>query len=319
MQRRTLTAILVAIAGAVTVVTFALVADSSAQYLPQDPEYNDVEYWQSNGYEYCVKYDPVDTPYLVPAAPEGGTWDLLIIKAGAGDQANQLIDDPAVGTTYEHSSDKDISHVILCVVTYPPPTTTSTTSTTTEPTTSTTEVTTSTTEATTTTEPTTSTTEPTTSTTEPTTSTTEPTTSTTEPTTWTTEPTTSTTEATTTTTEPTTSTTEATTTTEPTTSTTEATTTTEPATTTTAEVLGTTTIVTVPGDTSVPTTTPPAAPPATVAGATISRSGGGTGQPAPQALAATGLELDRLVTSMLFIAGGVLVIGLARRARRRQG
>ena len=237
MQRRTLTAILVAIAGAVTVVTFALVADSSAQYLPQDPEYNDVEYWQSNGYEYCVKYDPVDTPYLVPAAPEGGTWDLLIIKAGAGDQANQLIDDPAVGTTYEHSSDKDISHVILCVVTYPPPTTTSTTSTTTEPTTSTTE----------------------------------------------------------------------------------ATTTTEPATTTTAEVLGTTTIVTVPGDTSVPTTTPPAAPPATVAGATISRSGGGTGQPAPQALAATGLELDRLVTSMLFIAGGVLVIGLARRARRRQG
>ena len=284
MQRRTLTAILVAIAGAVTVVTFALVADSSAQYLPQDPEYNDVEYWQSNGYEYCVKYDPVDTPYLVPAAPEGGTWDLLIIKAGAGDQANQLIDDPAVGTTYEHSSDKDISHVILCVVTYPPPTTTSTTSTTTEPTTSTTEVT-------TTTEPTTSTTEPTTSTTEPTTSTTEPTTSTTE----------------------------ATTTTEPTTSTTEATTTTEPATTTTAEVLGTTTIVTVPGDTSVPTTTPPAAPPATVAGATISRSGGGTGQPAPQALAATGLELDRLVTSMLFIAGGVLVIGLARRARRRQG
>ncbi len=305
MQRRTLTAILVAIAGAVTVVTFALVADSSAQYLPQDPEYNDVEYWQSNGYEYCVKYDPVDTPYLVPAAPEGGTWDLLIIKAGAGDQANQLIDDPAVGTTYEHSSDKDISHVILCVVTYPPPTTTSTTSTTTEPTTSTTEVT-------TTTEPTTSTTEPTTSTTEPTTSTTEPTTSTTEPTTSTTEPTTSTTE-------PTTSTTEATTTTEPTTSTTEATTTTEPATTTTAEVLGTTTIVTVPGDTSVPTTTPPAAPPATVAGATISRSGGGTGQPAPQALAATGLELDRLVTSMLFIAGGVLVIGLARRARRRQG
>ncbi len=305
MQRRTLTAILVAIAGAVTVVTFALVADSSAQYLPQDPEYNNVEYWQSNGYEYCVKYDPVDTPYLVPAAPEGGTWDLLIIKAGAGDQANQLIDDPAVGTTYEHSSDKDISHVILCVVTYPPPTTTSTTSTTTEPTTSTTEVT-------TTTEPTTSTTEPTTSTTEPTTSTTEPTTSTTEPTTSTTEPTTSTTE-------PTTSTTEATTTTEPTTSTTEATTTTEPATTTTAEVLGTTTIVTVPGDTSVPTTTPPAAPPATVAGATISRSGGGTGQPAPQALAATGLELDRLVTSMLFIAGGVLVIGLARRARRRQG
>ena len=305
MQRRTLTAILVAIAGAVTVVTFALVADSSAQYLPQDPEYNDVEYWQSNGYEYCVKYDPVDTPYLVPAAPEGGTWDLLIIKAGAGDQANQLIDDPAVGTTYEHSSDKDISHVILCVVTYPPPTTTSTTSTTTEPTTSTTEVT-------TTTEPTTSTTEPTTSTTEPTTSTTEPTTSTTEPTTSTTEPTTSTTE-------PTTSTTEATTTTEPTTSTTEATTTTEPATTTTAEVLGTTTIVTVPGDTSVPTTTPPAAPPATVAGVTISRSGGGTGQPAPQALAATGLELDRLVTSMLFIAGGVLVIGLARRARRRQG
>ena len=249
MQRKNVLALLIALGGVAVVGTLALVADSSAQYLPQDPEYNNVDYWQSNGYEYCVKYEPVTTPYLVPPAPEGGEWDLLVIKAGAGDEANQLIEDPLAGNTYDHSSGKDISHVILCVVTYPPPTTTSTTTTTTEPTT-------------TTTEPVTTTTEPVTTTTEP------------------------------------------------------VTTTTEVVTTTTAEVLGTTTIVTVPGDTTPPQ--PSAPPPVAVAGATVYRSGG-TVQAPPQALAVTGLEVDRLISALLMVAAGGLLIGLARRARRRQG
>ncbi len=257
MQRKNVLALLIALGGVAVVGTLALVADSSAQYLPQDPEYNNVDYWQSNGYEYCVKYEPVTTPYLVPPAPEGGEWDLLVIKAGAGDEANQLIEDPLAGNTYDHSSGKDISHVILCVVTYPPPTTTSTTTTTTEPTTTTTEPV-------------------TTTTTEPTTTTTEPVTTTTEP----------------------------------------VTTTTEVVTTTTAEVLGTTTIVTVPGDTTPPQ--PSAPPPVAVAGATVYRSGG-TVQAPPQALAVTGLEVDRLISALLMVAAGGLLIGLARRARRRQG
>jgi len=146
-------------------------ASGADSYLPQDPQYNNVSYWQSQGYEYCVKYEPVTTPYSVPAPVGGGTWDLMIIKAGAGDDANQLVSGPTAGGSYGHSSGKDISHIILCVV-LTPTTTTSTTTSTTVPTTSTSqpEVSGSTTIATTTTVPTT--TEP--STTVPVTTTTTP-------------------------------------------------------------------------------------------------------------------------------------------------
>jgi len=78
-------------------------------------------------------------------------------------------------------------------------------------------------------------------------------------------------------------------------------------------VLGSTTIATVPGG-----TTPPAAqPPATVAGAVVTRSGG-TSQVPTQELATTGLDADRLATSVLLIGAGMVLVGLARRARRRQ-
>ncbi len=124
-----------------------------------DPELNKASYWvdyfTQQGYEdvKCTKYEPVSTPYILGDAPEGRTWLAIIIKAGAGDDANQVIMSPAPGP-YSHSSGKDNSHVIVCSV----PKETHTTTTTTPPTTSTTPPTTSTT--TTTTPPTTSTTTP---------------------------------------------------------------------------------------------------------------------------------------------------------------
>ena len=127
-----------------------------------DPELNKPSYWvdyfTQQGYEdvECTKYEPVSTPYILGDAPEGRTWLAIIIKAGAGDDANQVIMSPKPGE-YSHASGKDNSHVIVCSV----PKETHTTTTTTPPTTSTTP-------------PTTSTTPPTTSTTPPTTSATTP-------------------------------------------------------------------------------------------------------------------------------------------------
>jgi hypothetical protein len=55
-----------------------------------------------------------------------------------------------------------------------------------------------------------------------------------------------------------------------------------------------------------------------VAGATITRSSG-TSQAPPRELASTGVDGDRLAAALLLFAGGLVVLGLARRARRQQG
>jgi len=162
------------LAGAFGLATSAVAASMSAPSAVGaangvDPELNKPSYWvdyfTQQGYEdvECTKYEPVSTPYILGDAPEGRTWLAIIIKAGAGDDANEVIMSPKPGE-YSHASGKDNSHVIVCSV----PKETHTTTTTTPPTTSTTP-------------PTTSTTPPTTSTTPPTTSTTPPTTSATTP------------------------------------------------------------------------------------------------------------------------------------------
>ncbi len=86
-------------------------------------ESNQVDFWCEDG----MKFEPVSTPYVVPAPPAGATWTLLVLKAGT---ENQTIAKPVVGQAYSHSNGKDISHVILCYEEEVPP---STTTTTTEP------------------------------------------------------------------------------------------------------------------------------------------------------------------------------------------
>ena len=82
---------------------------------------NHVDFWCETG----VKYEPVDTPFVVPPPPAGQTWTLLVLKAGSGPDQNQEIPNPTVGTGYFwQTGEKDISHAILC---YEPLTTTTTT------------------------------------------------------------------------------------------------------------------------------------------------------------------------------------------------
>ena len=284
MRTRAVTSLAVVVAAIVGVSLVWVSASGADSYLPQDPQYNNVSYWQSQGYEYCVKYEPVTTPYSVPAPVGGGTWDLMIIKAGAGDDANQLVSGPTAGGSYGHSSGKDISHIILCVVQTPTTTTSTTTSTT-------------------------STTAPTS-----TTSTTSTTASTTTSTTTTTVPTTS---STTTTSQPEVSgsTTIATTTTVPTT--TEPSTTVPVTTTTTPEVLGTTTIV---GDsTTVPTTVPTDVLGRTTIVTPSPASGGTTTGGTTQSLAATGrFHSDWFAVGALVLLSGLALMWLERRTLRRQ-
>jgi hypothetical protein len=106
-----------------------------------DPELNKPSYWvdyfTKQGYEdvECTKYEPVSTPYILGDPPEGRMWLAIVIKAGAGNDANEVIMNPKPGE-YSHASGKDNSHVIVCSV--PEKTHTTTTSTTTTHTTSTT-------------------------------------------------------------------------------------------------------------------------------------------------------------------------------------
>ena len=69
-------------------------------------EANKVGYWCEDG----IKYEPVETPFIVPAPPAGTTWTLLVLKGGT---TNETVDYPVVGQGYSHSA-HDNSHVILC-------------------------------------------------------------------------------------------------------------------------------------------------------------------------------------------------------------
>lgn len=98
-----------------TVATATLAASADDTKTGKDNT-NHESYWENqlkdNGYQNatCTKYEPVKTPYEVPA----GSWVLLVLKAGSGENANHEIKDPVSGTVYEHPSGKDISHAILC-------------------------------------------------------------------------------------------------------------------------------------------------------------------------------------------------------------
>jgi len=97
---------------------------------------NEVPYWcqQNPG----IKFEPVATPFVVPAPPAGYTWTLLVLKAGSTGKGgvvneNETFANPVVGQSYVHSSGKDISHAILCKMLTPTTTTPTTTPTTTVP------------------------------------------------------------------------------------------------------------------------------------------------------------------------------------------
>jgi hypothetical protein len=201
---------IVMVAGALGLASSAVAASMSAPSAVGaangvDPELNKPSYWvdyfTGQGYEdvKCTKYEPVSTPYILGAAPEGRTWLAIIVKAGAGEDASAVTMYPGPGE-YSHPSGKDNSHVIVCSIprqtqtttTKPPVTTTKPPVTTTKPPVTTTKP-----PVTTTTPPVTTTTPPVTTTTPPVTTTTPPVTTTTPPVTTTKPPVTTTTSTTT--------------------------------------------------------------------------------------------------------------------------
>lgn len=82
--------------------------------LPQDPTYNNPNYFTGPTYGLCTKLEPVATPFVMPVPEVGNVWTLLVIKAGSGPLANQLVPDPSSDESYTHSSGHDFSHVIFC-------------------------------------------------------------------------------------------------------------------------------------------------------------------------------------------------------------
>jgi hypothetical protein len=102
---------------------------------PPPPNPNQVEFWCPTG---GIKYEPVSTPFVVPAPPSGFVWTLLVLKAGneqtSVEVENETFSNPVVGESYVRSDGKNISHAILCkAVTTTVPTTTPTTVATTLP------------------------------------------------------------------------------------------------------------------------------------------------------------------------------------------
>lgn len=93
---------------------------AQADYVGHSPEANQASYWETyfegKGYTdvECMKIDKEMKSYTVD-----GEYIGVILKAGAGDQANKVFTDIAKDTNLTHPTGKDISHVITCTGTMP--------------------------------------------------------------------------------------------------------------------------------------------------------------------------------------------------------
>lgn len=104
-------------AGVLTAVTAlaASIIPAAAETYPHDPKLNHPNTWEVKfPAGMCVKDDNPSTPYTVPTPPTG--WELVavVIKAGAGESANEVWRGVAAGDVLAHPTGKDHSHVIFC-------------------------------------------------------------------------------------------------------------------------------------------------------------------------------------------------------------
>lgn len=96
---------------------------------PHSNEANHESFWEQWGAEHeeeddwsCVKDETGSSnPYVLGNPPDGQFWRLLILKAGSGDEANELHWNPSAGASFEHSTQGGWSHVILCSRPLPEP------------------------------------------------------------------------------------------------------------------------------------------------------------------------------------------------------
>lgn len=106
------------LAGAAAAAFAVLAIAAPAQAAPPDhAAQNHEAHWEARGYGECTKVElpdgigSVTLPELTPPA----TYTLLVLKAGSGATANDLILWPMAGVAYDHATDKDLSHYIYCV------------------------------------------------------------------------------------------------------------------------------------------------------------------------------------------------------------
>ncbi len=84
---------------------------------PTNAAQNSEAYWEARGYGECTKTelpDGIGSYTLAPLAWPN-EYTLLVLKAGSGASANDVVKYPWEGQPYSHSSGKDLSHIISCV------------------------------------------------------------------------------------------------------------------------------------------------------------------------------------------------------------
>lgn len=115
------------VVGALAALLVALVwagvsAYGGAQASPPATNTNHPSYWvtyfNNQGYAdvECVKYEPVNTPFVVPAPDAGEEWLAAVIKAGSGASQYDIRMGVQAGDLLSHATGKDNSFVILCSV-----------------------------------------------------------------------------------------------------------------------------------------------------------------------------------------------------------
>ena len=85
---------------------------------PENAKMNQASYWESADSS-CAKIEFGNgvKSFTLPELGDGLAYSLLVLKAGSGASAHQVIDggDLFEGTPYWHQTGKDLSHAILCV------------------------------------------------------------------------------------------------------------------------------------------------------------------------------------------------------------
>ncbi|MCR8671798.1 hypothetical protein [Agrococcus sp. HG114] len=84
---------------------------------PDSAAMNSEAYWENLGYGDCTKVEYGDgvTSVTLPELSWPSEYTLLVLKAGSGTSANQLIMWPEAGVAYMHDSGKELSHIIYCM------------------------------------------------------------------------------------------------------------------------------------------------------------------------------------------------------------
>lgn len=101
----------------IAIAGFAVIGISTpAAAAPNNPNMNHESYWETSTTD-CVKVEFADgvESYSLPTLTNA-TYTMLILKAGSGELAHQVILWPIANVDYFHQTSKDLSHAIYCTM-----------------------------------------------------------------------------------------------------------------------------------------------------------------------------------------------------------